>query len=51
MVRFVLTDVRIEDPGSYIFGPGCDGIFMILIDTQIHFVGLVVVSEFALCNK
>jgi hypothetical protein len=50
MVRFVLTDDGIEDPGSYHFGPGCDGVFMICIDTQIHFVCLMVVSEFKLSN-
>jgi hypothetical protein len=33
MARFVLMDEGIEDPGSHHFGPGCDGIFMICIDT------------------
>jgi hypothetical protein len=33
MDRFVLTDVDIEDPRSYHFGPGFDGVFMICIDT------------------
>ena len=31
MVRFVLTDDEIEDPGFPHFGPGCDGVFMICI--------------------
>jgi hypothetical protein len=33
MVRFVLTDDGIEDLGSHYFGLGCDGVFMIFIDT------------------
>jgi hypothetical protein len=33
MARFVLTNDGIEDPGSYFFDPGCDGVFMICIDT------------------
>jgi hypothetical protein len=33
MVRFVLTDDGIEDPRSHCLDPGCDGMFMICIDT------------------
>jgi hypothetical protein len=33
IVRFVLTDDGIEDPRYLHFGPGCDGVFMICIDT------------------
>jgi hypothetical protein len=33
MVRFVVMDDEIEDPGSHYFNPGCDGVFMICIDT------------------
>jgi hypothetical protein len=33
MVRFVLGDNGNEDPGSYHFGPSCDKVFMICIDT------------------
>ena len=33
MARFVLSDDEIEDPGSYLFGRGCAGVFMICIDT------------------
>jgi hypothetical protein len=29
MVRFILLGDGIEDPGSYLFGPGCDGICII----------------------
>jgi hypothetical protein len=29
MVRFVLLGDGIEDPGSHLFGPGCDGICII----------------------
>jgi hypothetical protein len=28
MARFVLKDDGNEDPGSYHFDPGCDGLFM-----------------------
>jgi hypothetical protein len=44
MVIFVLTDDGIEDPGSHHLGPGCNGVFMICIDTKIHFVCLVAMS-------
>jgi hypothetical protein len=50
MVRFVLIDNGIEDLGYYLLGLGCDGVFMICIDTQIHFVCLMVVSEFKHSN-
>ena len=33
MARFVLRDDGNEDPRSYHFGPGCEGVFMIHIDT------------------
>ena len=33
MARFVLMNDGIEDPGYSHFGPGCDGVFMICIDT------------------
>jgi hypothetical protein len=33
MVRFVLTNDDIEDPGPHCFDPGCDRVFMICIDT------------------
>jgi hypothetical protein len=33
MARFILTDDGIEDPGYCHFGPGCDGVFMIYINT------------------
>ena len=33
MVTFVLRDDENEDLGSYNFGPGCDKVFMIFIDT------------------
>jgi hypothetical protein len=46
MVRFVLRDDESEDPGSYHSGPGCDGVSMICIDTEIYFVCLVAMSEF-----
>jgi hypothetical protein len=46
MARFVLTDEGIEDPESHHFGQCCDGIFMICIDTWIHFVCLVDMSKF-----
>jgi hypothetical protein len=46
MARFVLRDDINEDPGSYHFDPGCDGVFMICIDTYIHFVCLVAMSKF-----
>ena len=46
MVRFVLTDDGIEDPGSHCFDLGCVGMFMICIDTQIHFVCLMAMPEF-----
>jgi hypothetical protein len=46
MVRFVLRDDGNEDPISYHSSPGCDGVFMIYIDTEIHFVCLVAMSEF-----
>jgi hypothetical protein len=45
MVRFVLTNDGIEGPGSHCFDPGCDGVFMICIDTSIHFICLVAMSE------
>ena len=38
MARFVLSGDRIEDPGSHLFYPSYDGVCMICIDTQIHFV-------------
>ena len=46
MARFILRDDGNEDPGSYHFGLGCDGVFMICIDTQIHFVCFMAMSEF-----
>jgi hypothetical protein len=46
MVRFVLKDDGNEDPGSHHSNPGCDRVFMICIDTYIHFVCLVAMSEF-----
>jgi hypothetical protein len=46
MARFILRDDGNEDPRSYDFGLGCDGVFMIYIDTYIHFVCLVAMSEF-----
>ena len=46
MARFVLRDDGNEDLGSYHFDPGCDGVFMICIDTQIHYVCLVAMFEF-----
>jgi hypothetical protein len=33
MVRFVLKDDENGDPGSHHSDPGCDGLFMICIDT------------------
>jgi hypothetical protein len=33
MAIFVLTDDEIEDPGCHYLGLGCDGVFMIFIDT------------------
>jgi hypothetical protein len=49
-VRFVLTDDEIEDPGSHHLGPGYDGVFLIYIDTYIHFVCLVAMSQFQVCQ-
>jgi hypothetical protein len=33
MARFVFSDDEIEDPGPHLFGPGCEGVFMICVDT------------------
>jgi hypothetical protein len=33
MARFVRLGDRIEDPGSHLFYPGCDGVCMICIGT------------------
>ena len=33
MARFILRDEGNEDPRYYHFDPGCDGVFMIFIDT------------------
>jgi hypothetical protein len=33
MTRFILMDNEIEDPGSQCFDLGCDGMFMIYIET------------------
>jgi hypothetical protein len=38
MARFIASGDGIEDPGSHLFDPGCDGVCMICIDTYIHFV-------------
>jgi hypothetical protein len=46
MLRFVLTDDGIEGPGYHCFDPSCDGVFMICIDTYIHFVSLMAMSEY-----
>jgi len=40
MSRFVLRDDGNEDPGSYHLYPGCDEVFIICIDTYMHFVCL-----------